>query len=183
MSRSISSFICAILLLVSFGCSGQNFVVVRDGSGVNAGKVLGMRTVADVRAFAPTDKLTWLENCDVVTTHTLKVFSSTDYVNCVEDAPLLAIARNNVSTGYVAGIAGPVLQAGAIVGGAALIGNGIRQSGSTTNNSNGNSNTNTAKGGKGGAGTENSGSVNNNSNNNNNNRGIIGDKNHVKIED
>jgi hypothetical protein len=179
MVRSISAFICAILLLVSFGCSSQNFVVVRDGTGAHAGKVLGMRTVADVRALAPTDKLTWLEYCEAVTTHTLEVFSSTDYVNCVEDSGLLAIARNSVSTGYVAGIAGPVLQAGAIVGGAALIGNGISKSGSTTNTTN----TNTANGGKGGAGTENSGPVLKNSFNNNGNSGIIGNKNHVKIDD
>jgi len=181
--KSFSVLCVAVVMLVSVGCSGANFTVVRDGSGTHTGTVLGMRSVADVRALAPTDKLSWLEYCTPEVTRSLKVFSSTDYINCELENQILPVAKNSVSTGYVAGIAGPVLQAGAIVGGAALIGDGIRHSGSTTNNSNGNSNSNTAKGGKGGAGTENSGSVQSNSNNNNNNSGIIGNKNHVKIDD
>lgn len=134
--KSFSVLCVAVVMLVSVGCSGANFTVVRDGSGTHTGTVLGMRSVADVRALAPTDKLSWLEYCTPEVTRSLKVFSSTDYINCELENQILPVAKNSVSTGYVAGIAGPVLQAGAIVGGAALIGDGIRHSGSTTTNNN-----------------------------------------------
>ena len=162
--KSFSSLFLMVMLLVSVGCSGANFTVVRDGSGAHTGTVLGMRSVVDVRALAPTDKLSWLEYCTPEVTRSLKVFSSTAYVNCELENQILPVAKNSVSTGYVAGIAGPVLQAGAIVGGAALIGDGIRHSGSTTTNnttggssnatnknrnSNSNSNSNSGGGGEG----------------------------------
>ena len=179
--KSFSVLCVAVVMLVSVGCSGASFIPVRPGNAEFAGKTLGMRTVSSVEALAPTDKKSWLEYCVPDVTYTWKVFKNTSWdVPCIAEKEIQPTANHSVATGYVAGIAGPVLQAGAIVGGAALIGDGIRHSGSTTNNSNGNTNTNTAKGGKGGAGTENSGSVNNNSfNNNKGNHGNIGSGNTI----
>lgn len=80
--------------------------------------------------------------------------------NCAE------VQRTPTTTpGYVSALIAPVIQAGAIVGGAALIGEGLKHSGSTVNNSNaantsGNTSTSTStstatatgNGGAGGAG-------------------------------
>jgi hypothetical protein len=95
-----------------------------------------MRSVVDVRALSPTDKLSWLEYCKPQTTENFVMMTSTEYVDCELEKEIMPVAKNAVATGYVSGIAGPVLQSGAIVGGAALLGNGIRQSGSSTVNNN-----------------------------------------------
>jgi hypothetical protein len=154
--KSFSSLFLVMMLLVSVGCSGANFIPVRPGAGEFAGKTLGLRTVSSVEALAPTDKKSWLEYCIPEVTYTWKVFKNTSWdVPCSAEKEIQPTANHSVATGYVAGIAGPVLQAGAIVGGAALIRDGMKHSGSTnnTNVSGGNSSANSnATGGAGGVG-------------------------------
>lgn len=55
-SKLTVSFLAVLMLVVSLGCSGQNFIPVRPGNGEFLGTTLGLRTVASVEALAPTDK-------------------------------------------------------------------------------------------------------------------------------
>jgi len=149
MSRSISSFICAILLLVSFGCSGSGFLVVQDSpKGARPDQTLGLRAVVDTGSVTPTERYSWLELCDKVVTPTLKFFSSTNYVNCEPQVSLTQVAQKTTTTGWVSGVVGPVIQTGMMAAAVAYagheIGDGISQSGTknttTNNNTGGNGN-------------------------------------------
>ena len=169
------SVLFSFMMLLIVGCSTNSFVPVHN---LTETTTLGQRTVSDPHAFAPGTQRSWLEVCQRQVSADKK-----KTVTYVEPCTSVILDGTQFATfsPYVTGIATPVIQAGAIVGGAALIGNGIAKSGSTTNNSNGNTNTATGgkggRGGQGGSGTEYSGdgSYTNNSNNTNS---IIGDKNH-----
>ena len=169
------SVLFSFMMLLIVGCSTNSFVPVHN---LTETTTLGQRTVSDPHAFAPGTQRSWLEVCQRQVSADKK-----KTVTYVEPCTSVILDGTQFATfsPYVTGIATPVIQAGAIVGGAALIGNGIRHSGSTTNNSNGNTNTATGgkggRGGQGGSGTEYSGdgSYTNNSNNTNS---IIGDRNH-----
>lgn len=171
--KTVSTFLTAMALLALVACSGQNFVVVEDAPhGFGPTQTLGLRTATDLGALAPTTKMAWLEVCDKVVTKTGKapapVYETIEYVHCAAADHHQAIADKSTSTGFVAGLAAPVISAGAMVGSAALLADGIRDSGSrTTNNNNttssaknknANDNTNTnvngnnANGGAGGNG-------------------------------
>ena len=169
--KTVSTFLTAMALLALVACSGQNFVVVEDAPhGFGPTQTLGLRTATDLGALAPTTKMAWLEVCDKVVTKTGKapapVYETIEYVHCAAADHHQAIADKSTSTGFVAGLAAPVISAGAMVGSAALLADGIRDSGSrTTNNnnttssaknkntnSNVNGNSNNANGGAGGNG-------------------------------
>ena len=167
------SVLFSFMMLLIVGCSTNSFVPVHN---LTETTTLGQRTVSDPHAFAPGTQRSWLEVCQRQVSADKK-----KTVTYVEPCTSVILDGTQFATfsPYVTGIATPVIQAGAIVGGAALIGNGLRHSGSTTNNSNGNSNTNTNRA-RGGTGTENSGegSGGGSYTNNSGNSGIIGDKNH-----
>ena len=181
MFRSIGSFICIMLVLVSFGCSTNSFLPVHEyGVLGKDGTTLGQRTVSDPHAFSPGTQRSWMEVCQRKVADT---FFGTDitYKQPCEVTQLTGLNFVTFSP-YVNGLATPLIQAGAIVGASALLADGIRDSASRTTNSTTNTNTNTAKGG---AGTENSGPVLKNSFNNNsigNTTTTTGDKNHIQIK-
>jgi hypothetical protein len=171
MMKTVSTFLTAMAMLALVACSGQNFVVIEDAPhGFGPNQTLGLRTATDLGALAPTTKMAWLEVCDKVVTTTGKnpapVYTDTQYVNCGPADHYQQIADKSTSTGFVAGLAAPVIQAGAMLGSAAILADGIRDSGSrTTNNntttssaknkntnSNVNGNSNNANGGAGGNG-------------------------------
>lgn len=108
------------LILVSLsGCGTITAVGYPTGDGT----YMVMRTMTDPHSMSATMQRNWLEICTTKTHN--------DYVNCV----MMPDSQQFVSQqGYLATIAGPVMQTGAIVGGAALIGNGIAKSGDTTTN-------------------------------------------------
>lgn len=171
-------------MLALVGCSGQSFVVIEDAPhGFAATQTLGMRSATDLGALAPTTKMAWLEVCDKVVTKTGKqpapVYETTNYVNCAPADHLQAIADKSTSTGYIAGVAAPVIQGAAIAYAGHEIGRGIAQSGSrTTNNAaNGNTNTNSNVNGNnanGGAGGNGNGGVGNGGQGGNGGNGGVG---------
>lgn len=166
MFKGLSALFSLMVLLI-VGCAGTSFVPVHN---YDNGTTLGQRTVSNPMGFAPGAQTTWMETC------TRKVVkgafgASTTYVEPCEVVNITGTHFVSFSP-YVTGLATPIIQGGAIVGGAALIGNGISQSGSRSSNST--TNTNSASGGQGGSGTEYSGDVSNSGNHNS----IVGDKNH-----
>ena len=108
-----------IFVLTLSGCGTITAVGYPTGDGT----YMVMRTMTDPHSMSATMQRNWLEVCTTKTHN--------DYINCV----MLPNSQQFVSQqGYIATIAGPVMQTGAILGGAALLGNGIAKSGSTTTN-------------------------------------------------
>jgi uncharacterized membrane protein YgcG len=152
---------CGAVAFFVVGCSGQSFVVIEDAPhGFAANQTLGLRTATDLGALAPTTKMAWLEVCDKEVTESKKVvvkdsrdstpaYTEVKYVHCAPADHLQQIADKSTSTGYIAGVAAPVIQGAAIAYAGHEIGRGIAHSGSrTTNNaSNGNTNSNSATNG------------------------------------
>lgn len=173
MKKSLlSTFGSMALVLAMIGCSGQNFVVIEDAPhGFASNQTLGMRTATDLGAVAPTTKMAWLEVCDKQVKKTgafsdrgASQYEQVSYVNCQPADHLQQIADKSTTTGYIAGVAAPVIQGAAIAYAGHEIGKGIGNSGSRTTNNNGNSsgnsavnsnsngNSNSANGGQGGNG-------------------------------
>ena len=168
MMRSIGSFMCAILLLASIGCSSSGFLVVQDApKGALPNQTLGLRAVVDTGSVTPTERYSWLELCDKVVSPVLKFWTSVEYRNCEPQVSLTQVAQKTTTTGWVAGVVGPVIQTGMMAASVAYagheIGQGIGNSGSRTTNNNGNQNSSTSSptvtgnnnggtGGKGGHG-------------------------------
>ena len=149
MMRSIGSFMCAILLLASIGCSSSGFLVVQDApKGALPNQTLGLRAVVDTGSVTPTERYSWLELCDKVVSPVLKFWTSVEYRNCEPQVSLTQVAQKTTTTGWVAGVVGPVIQTGMMAASVAYagheIGNGISQSGTknttTNNNTGGNGN-------------------------------------------
>ena len=149
MMRSIGSFMCAILLLASIGCSSSGFLVVQDApKGALPNQTLGLRAVVDTGSVTPTERYSWLELCDKVVSPVLKFWTSVEYRNCEPQVALTQVAQKTTTTGWVAGVVGPVIQTGMMAASVAYagheIGNGISQSGTknttTNNNTGGNGN-------------------------------------------
>ena len=190
MFKGLSVFFGFIMLFI-MGCSTNSFLPVHDFTN---GTTLGQRTVSDPHAFSPGTQRSWMEVCqrkDTKQKNGSFKWTETEYVQpCTFTAEQPGTNFVTYSP-YVNGLATPLIQAGAILGASALLADGIRDSGSRTTNSTTNSNTaNGGKGGKGGSGTEYSGSnsgnnYGNHSGNtidNSGNSGIIGDKNHISLE-
>lgn len=150
--KSVFSTICIMLMLVSFGCSTNSFLPVHEyGVLSKNGTTLGQRTVSDPHAFSPGTQRSWLEVCQRKVTEGTVYGTNVDYVQPCEVSTL---ATNFVTfSPYVTGIATPIIQAGAIVGGAALLADGIRDSASRTTNST--SNTSSVGNVGGGSATQN----------------------------
>ena len=144
MMRSIGSFMCAILLLASIGCSSSGFLVVQDApKGALPNQTLGLRAIVDTGSLSPTERYSWLELCDKVVSPVLKFWTSVEYRNCEPQVALTQVAQKTTTTGWVAGVVGPVIQTGMMAASVAYagheIGQGIGNSGSrTTNNNTGN---------------------------------------------
>ena len=141
MMRSIGSFMCAILLLASIGCSSSGFLVVQDApKGALPNQTLGLRAVVDTGSVTPTERYSWLELCDKVVSPVLKFWTSVEYRNCEPQVSLTQVAQKTTTTGWVAGVVGPVIQTGMMAASVAYagheIGQGIGRSGSQTTNTN-----------------------------------------------
>lgn len=149
--RSLGSMLLVCLLLLS-GCSSKTFLVMEDGpKGYAPNQTLGVRAGVDTGSLSPTERYSWLEICDRVDVPSFfGLLTDTHYVNCEVATNHMAQAARTTTTGYIAGVVGPVIQTGLTAGAVAYtghaIGKGIGQSGSnfsTTNNttSNGGSST------------------------------------------
>lgn len=113
---SILALLVAIGIMT--GCSGVSNVSypMSDGTYRN------QRTVSDPHAFAPTHSRSWLETCKAK-----PGTQEPDYTNCVETVD----PRYATTSGYLDGMGASMVQAGAIVGGSYLIGQGLKGSRST----------------------------------------------------
>jgi hypothetical protein len=143
------SSICSLLLvglLFLSGCSTKSFLVMEDGpKGYSTNQTLGVRAGVDTGSLSPTERYSWLEVCDRVEVPTFfGLFSETHYVNCEVATNHMAQAARTTTTGYIAGVVGPVIQTGLTAGAVAytghMIGKGIGRSGdniqtTTTNTS------------------------------------------------
>jgi len=150
------SVLSVLMLLVSLGCSTTGFLPIEDSPrGYSSDQTLGLRAGVDTGSLSPTERYSWLEVCDKVVSPVLKFWTSVEYRNCEPNVPLTQVAQKTTTTGYVAGIVGPVISTGMTAAAIAYagheIGQGIGRSGSTeTNNvNNGNSNSNSARQGQG----------------------------------
>lgn len=146
------SVLFSFMMLLIVGCSTNSFVPVHN---LTETTTLGQRTVSDPHAFAPGTQRSWLEVCQRQVSA-----DKSKTVTYVEPCTSVILDGTQFATfsPYVTGIATPVIQAGAIVGGAALIGNGLRHSGSTTNSTN-NANGGSGNGGAGGSSSSSVGNV------------------------
>lgn len=141
MLRRMGSFVAVLVMTVFLAaCSTNSFLPINTVGN----QMMGQRTVSDLHAFAPTTQRSWVELC-TVKKEVGVLWDTTTFVSPCE--PVTVVGSNFVSaSGYIASLAGPLIQAGAIVGGAYLIGDGISKSGSQTNvgqtNGGGNSSSN-----------------------------------------
>lgn len=119
------------------GCSGVSRVYIADYA--TGGKALIQTTVSDPHAFAPTTQRSWLELCEKATPKPRVMRAGNeaielrdyDYVNCQRQGDV----QFTTASGYITGLAGPLLYSGAAVGAAALIGDGLAESGDRSSNS------------------------------------------------
>lgn len=128
--------ILLVLLIVSLGCQSVSEVILDKKDGT----ALVQRTISDPHSFSTTSQHTWLESCtltksvEVITSYEGNKYNKevNNLSNCKQVSPYQSVS----STGYIQGLAAPLIQAGGMIGAGALIGDGLRDSGSITNNSN-----------------------------------------------
>lgn len=131
------SFVCAVFLVFVAGCSTDSFV----SHPLGGGQYLVQRSLSNPHALAATPQTNWLETCagkdtyDEVGTHHLDLF------DCRQTGGYWYTQQ----TGYISGILAPALQAGGMIGAGALVGDGLRHSGATSNSTT-NSNVNVRSG-------------------------------------
>lgn len=124
--KFVSVMLCVIVLTA---CSGVSRVPLALHGGEVDGKVMVQTTVSDPHAFAPTTQRSWMEVCDYKKTE--------DHQEVYSNCDRAGIVQFTTQSGYLDGLGSAALYSASIVGGAALIGNGISKSGSvsTTNTS------------------------------------------------
>lgn len=130
MKKTISVAMVSLLL---GGCSGITRVPILN-PGQTEGRVMVQTTVTDPHPFSPTHSRSWMEECDYHQEHD-RFTLMTKHV--YEDCSGTTHQQFATSSGYLDGLGAAALYSGAIVGGAALIGNGIAKSGSTINQNGG----------------------------------------------
>lgn len=106
----------SVLCLSVSGCAGVSTVGYEMG-----GRWHVQRTISDPHAFAPSVQRSWMETCDKN--------DKGEYVNCAEQGTV----QFATTSGYLDGLGAAALYSGAIVGGSALIGNGLKHSGTSVN--------------------------------------------------
>jgi hypothetical protein len=116
---TVRTFTIGLLLLGLTGCGTVSTVGYPTGDGT----YMVLRTVTDPHSMSASIQRNWREVCQTRTHN--------GYTNCTE---LPGTEQFVSSQGYVATLAGPVMQTGAIVGGAYYIGKGLSKSGTTNNN-------------------------------------------------
>lgn len=125
---SIVSVLVLCMIVSVIGCTGVSVV----GYPLDDGQYLVQRTISDPHAFAPTTQRSWLEVCtrrvETVQHGQANASEIEHFEHCQRDGSVQFTTTN----GYLDGLGSAALYSGAIVGGAALIGTGIAQSGSTT---------------------------------------------------
>jgi hypothetical protein len=137
--KSLRHSMLAVSMLFVFAlmtaCSSVSFLPI---TAVGPDRMLGQRTVNEMNALAPSVQRSWTEVCNVlIVQHTAPWDWSETLYEPPCDPVVIPGANYANSPGYIAGLAAPLIQAGAIVGGAYLIGDGIKHSGSKTTNNNG----------------------------------------------
>jgi hypothetical protein len=131
-------YLCSILLgsLVTVGCATNSVVPISQVGP----ETLILRTVSDPHALAPTVQSSVHQLCQTDDQVTWYGGTTVRYRNCHE--VVVPGAQLVTTTGYIAGVMGPVIYAGGILGGGYFVGRGLGHSGGTT--------TTTSTGGTGG---------------------------------
>lgn len=127
-NASIIGFLaCSVLLS---GCARVSRVPLYELKEAT-GRVQVQTTVSDPHAFAPTAQRSWLEEC----TYERLPFEPGGEDYGFKDCSKATDPQFTTASGYISGLAGPLLYSGAALGSAALIGNGLADSRSTTSTS------------------------------------------------
>lgn len=133
--RSIGIAMVLIFAMVLSGCSSVSRIPVEQGK---SGTGLVMTTVSDPHALATTVQRSWMDICKVTASVPLvRGFLLPEWDYTYEDCRPLGNMEVTTSSGYISGVAGPLLYSGAAVGAAALIGDGLSKSGPTVNQTGG----------------------------------------------
>jgi hypothetical protein len=115
------------------GCSSISVV----GYPIENGKHRVQRTVSDPHAWAPTTQRSWMETCDATPISAKPKENGFEqeynYHHCVTEGQV----QFSTNSGYMDGFGKSVVQTGAILGAAAILADGIRDSGSVTNQTGG----------------------------------------------
>lgn len=128
VARSLGS--CALVLCFMFlaACSTDSFVAHPIGGG----QYLVQRAVSDPHAWATTVQTSWLEFCSGQEKPApWGNYTTLELFDCKQEGGFKTFTQ----TGYVSGVLAPTINAAGMVGAGALIGDGLKKSGSTTNNS------------------------------------------------
>jgi hypothetical protein len=121
------SFVVLLLVLLVSGCATDSFVAHPLGGG----QYLVQRAVSDPHAWATTVQTSWLEYCAGKTVPAAwGSYSNLELFDCKQEGPFKTFTQ----TGYVSGVLAPTIGAAGMVGAGALIGDGLKKSGSTTSN-------------------------------------------------
>lgn len=113
--------ILAVLGMLMVACAGVSNVSYPLADG----RFQNQRTVSDPHAFAPTQARSWLEVCQAKA----DAPGEPDYTACSQTVDM----RFSTVSGYADGIGSAMVHSAGFVGGMYLLGEGIGDSGSTTN--------------------------------------------------
>ena len=145
----MKTILLCVLALGLSACSGMSRVPMFELDGETSGLNTFMKTTSDPHAFAPTTQSVVIETCNYTVDYEGPNAHSPKITVQVPSCLTITDHQFNSTTGYVAGMFAPMLQAGAMAYAGHEIGKGLGRSGSVnnTNVSGGN-----ATGGAGGAG-------------------------------
>lgn len=124
VSRFLGSLVVVLCLVSLAACSTDSFVAHPLGGG----QYLVQRSLSNPHAWAATPQTNWLETCAGKEKHYPQGTDGLDLFDCKSAGGYWYTQQ----TGYLSGILAPALQAGGMIGAGALVGDGLKHSGSTT---------------------------------------------------
>lgn len=153
-----SKIIIAVIFSLFFAGNALAYVDVIEDAEASQYRTT---VIGENNAVANSPQIIIVERCTVAITHAKRDVYVSDHtfegevldhqeayeVKSLTNCKLLGDPIANSTTGYITGIAGPVIQGAAITGGAYLMGNGIANSGDNTSLSNDSSSKSKAKSG------------------------------------
>lgn len=113
------------------GCSSVSRVPLplNTNPALQTTRALVQTTISDPHAIAPTTQRSFLELCSLSEESVLKIFTRIVYTDCERQDDV----QFTTASGYISGIAAPLLYSSAIAYAGHEIGRGLRQSGTTNN--------------------------------------------------
>jgi hypothetical protein len=126
--------ILAIILLLTSACAGVSRIPLDEKF---SGRQPVLTTISDPHALAPTTQRSWMELCDVTARQNPEAVFYHEWQHKFANCTPMGDVQIGTATGYVAGLMQPFIYAGAMVGSAFLIGDGLSKSGPTVNQSGG----------------------------------------------